>query len=134
MPALPGKALNPTGYNGREKYGHKAKNRIQKGLDNAITLLGQQAIDKNGATRLGELIAEKLESDVIGTLKALSSLLPKQVQVDVNHSLNASQMSDDQLLQIIESRQKTIEHAPGNTLEQADIADNQAKTIELVKE
>ena len=122
MAALPGQIMNPNGYNGRDSYGHKAKNRIQKGLDNAITLLGKQAIDNNGATRLGELIAAKLESDVIGTLKALSTLLPKQVQVDVNHSLNASQMSDDQLVQIIESRQKALEHAPGNTLEHENVA------------
>ena len=131
MPAQPGQALNPTGYNGREKYGHKAKNRIQKGLDNAINLLGKQAIDNNGSTRLGELIAEKLESDVIGTLKALSTLLPKQVQVDVNHSLNASQMSDEQLIQIIESRRNTIEHTPGNTLEHDNMAQLVKKDAEI---
>ena len=134
MAVRPGEVLNPKGYNGREKYGYRAKNKMQTAMDIAIDLLGEKNIRNCGTSRLAELIAEKLESDVIGTLKALSSLLPKQVQVDVNHSLNASQMSDEQLLQIIESRQKTIEHTPGNTLEHADMADNQAKTIELVKE
>ena len=77
------------------------------------------------------MIAEKLESDVVGTLKALSSLMPKQVQVDVNHSLSASQMSDEQLVQIIESRQKALNHTPGNTLEHENVAQVVKKDSEI---
>lgn len=123
MPIQQGQCINPNGYNGREKHGYRAKSKIQKGLDNAIELLGKRAIDGKGATALGELIAEKLESDVIGTLKALSGILPKQVSVDVHHSASALQMSDEQLLEIIKSRSlpaekqvngQVIEHETGN--------------------
>ena len=131
MPAQKGIALNPNGYNGREKYGHRAKGKIQVALNGAIDLLGKSTIANNGTTRLSELIAAKLESDVIGTLKALSTLLPKQVQVDVNHSLNASQMSDEQLVQIIESRQKALNHTPGNTLEHENVAQLVKKDSEI---
>ena len=133
MPAQPGQVLNPSGYNGTEP-GKRAKRKCQTGLDKAIDLLGKSAIDGKGATALSELIAEKLREDVVGTIKALSGLFPKSVQVDVNHSLNASQMSDEQLLQIIESRQKTIEHTPGNTLEHGEIEQKQGESMELVKE
>ena len=118
MTAIAGKALNPYGYNGRNQYGHKALKKSQAGLNGAIDLLGKATIDGNGSTRLAELIAIKLEEDVVGTLKALSGLFPKQVNVDVQHSTNPLLMTDEQLLQIIESRQdkpKVINELPDNT-------------------
>ena len=105
MPAQPGQVLNPYGFNGSEP-GKRARRKCQTGLDKAIDLLGKEAIDGNGSTKLAELIAEKLKSDVVGTLKALSGLFPKQVNVDVQHAANALQLTDEQLLAIIESRSK----------------------------
>ena len=106
MPTIKGQVLNPTGYNAYNEPAKRAHRKAQTGLDKAIDLLGKKAIDNNGSTRLGELIAEKLESDVVGTLKALSGLFPKQVNVDVQHSTNPLLMSDEQLIAIIESRHK----------------------------
>jgi hypothetical protein len=107
MTAVAGHALNPSGFNGTEP-GKRARRKCQTGLDKAIDLLGKATIDGNGSTRLAELIAEKLEQDVVGTLKALSGLFPKQVNVDVQHSTNPLQLTDDQLLQIIESRKPKV--------------------------
>lgn len=108
MPAQTGQVLNPSGFNGSEP-GKRARRKCQNGFDKAIDLLGKDIIDGNGSTRLAELIVEKLESDVVGTLKALSCLFPRQVNVDVQHTTSALQLTDDQLLQIIEARSNQAE-------------------------
>ena len=127
MSVLPGQVLNPLGFNGSEP-GKRARRKCQTGLDKAIDLLGKATIDGNGSTRLAELIAEKLESDVVGTLKALSGLFPKQVNVDVQHSTNALQLTDEQLMQIIESRSGKAE----KQVECQVIENNQPDSIQLV--
>ena len=109
MAALPGQIMNPNGYNGRDSYGHRARNKAQIALNKAIDLLGRNTFDNNGTTRLAELLVERLESDVVGTLKALNGLFPKELQVDVQHTLSASQMTDEQLLEVIKSRAIPIE-------------------------
>lgn len=141
MPAQAGQALNPNGYNGREKYGHKARNKAQIALNKAIDLLGKQAFDNNGTTRLAELLAVKLESDVVGTLKALNGLFPKQVNVDVQHSTSALQLTDDQLLDIIKSRAIPAEkQIPGEIIEAETVkinqenSDNQLESEQVVTE
>ena len=128
---MPYPVSNPTGYNGREKYGHKARNKAQIALNKAIDLLGKKAFDGNGTTKLAELLVERLESDVVGTLKALNGLFPKELNVDVQHTLNASSMTDEQLVQIIESRQKALNHTPGNTLEHEKVAQLVKKDSEI---
>ena len=50
------------------------------------------------------MLVERLESDVVGTLKALNGLFPKELNVDVQHTLSASSMTDEQLLDIVKSR------------------------------
>lgn len=129
MVARAGQVLNPSGFNGTEP-GKRARRKCQTGLDKAIDLLGKATIDNNGSTRLAELIAEKLESDVVGTLKALSGLFPRQVNVDVQHSTNALQLTDDQLMKIIESRQ----NKPEKVIEGHTIDNIQADKQLLVKE
>lgn len=101
-----GIAMNPTGFNGT-KRAKKIKTKATTALDKAIDMLGEDP-EYMGADRLAQLIAKKLEADVVGTLKGLSFLLPKDIQIAVQHTTNPLQMSDEQLQEIIDSRTKVI--------------------------
>ena len=102
-----GYALNPTGFNGT-KRSRKIKTKAVTALDKAIDMLGTDP-EFMGADRLAQLIAGKLEEDVVRTLKDLAFLFPKDVNVDVTHSMSPLQLTDAQLMEIIESRTKVIE-------------------------
>ena len=97
---------NPTGFSGT-KVAKRAKKKATTALDRAIDLLGVNPAT-TGTDALAQLIAEKLEADVVGTLKGLSFLLPKDIQIAVQHTTNPLQMTDEQLQEIIDSRTKVI--------------------------
>jgi len=88
--------------NVRYANGRRLINKIRSSLDKAVDGLGTAS--KEGATVMAELITEALREDVVGTLKGLASYLPKDVKIDINHSDQLNNLTDDELADIIASR------------------------------
>lgn len=108
-----GQVMNP--YGGQNKAGRRALTKLRLALDSAIDLLGDTSRD--GVTVLAGKIKDKLSEDPIGTLKALMPLLPKDIDVSVQHTGNPSQLSDQEIAD-------EIAHRARARLEQArDITD-----------
>lgn len=108
MTIAKGEIRNPYGSQG--KASRRALTKLQHALDKAIDLLGNDISD--GTTVLAGKIKDKLESDPVGTIKALSPLFPKDVSIDVSSSQDAQKLSDSELADIIAKRAR-------NRLEQA---------------
>ena len=114
MPFKKGQIANPQGRGNKQARQYLLKTR--SAMNMAIDGLGDASI--NGASVMAILITKAMREDVIGTLKALSVYMPKDISIDVQHSTNPLLMTDEQLLQIIESRQdkpKVINELPDNT-------------------
>lgn len=121
------------------KLGSRLLTKTRSALDKAIDGLG--SAEKNGATAMAELITAALKDDVIGTLKALAPYMPKELQIDVQHSTSALQLTDDQLLEIIKSRAIPAEkQIPGEIIEAETVkinqenSDNQLESEQVVTE
>lgn len=83
----------------------KYVNKLHAALNIAVDKLGDK-MKTDGATAMGTLIAEALEEDVVGTLHKLSPFFPKNINLDVNVTKEASDLSDDELEAIILERRK----------------------------
>lgn len=97
-----GQSGNPTGI--QNKAGRRAHSKLQNALDKTIDLLGVDRLDGCGSTALAELLLPKLKADPVGTIQRLACLFPKDVSVDVTHSNNANNLTDDELADIIAQR------------------------------
>lgn len=84
-------------------------NKMQAALDIAIDVLGSKHKSSDGATAIGELIADALEKDVVGTIHKLSVFFPKNVNIDVNVTKDAHDLSDAELEAIVLERRKSQE-------------------------
>ena len=105
-----GQIANPHGGKSHNKSGIRALAKIRTGLNKAIDGLGD-AVGKEGTTRLAELITEAMERDIVGTLKGLAFCLPKDIQIDVNHSNSSKHLTDDDLADIIMERMRLRQEA-----------------------
>jgi predicted small metal-binding protein len=76
--------------------------KIRTALNKGIDGLGDASTE--GTTVMGELITVALKDDVIGTLRSLAPYMPKDLNVDVNHSHAAKALTDDELADIIAQR------------------------------
>lgn len=124
MPLPKGVSGNPTGSN--SAAGRKMLRKIRTALNKGIDGLGDASRD--GTTAMGELITVRLKEDVIGTLKALSSYMPKDLQIDVTHSNQAKLLTDDELADriVILTKQATLNQQDSNTI---DIDSSEIETI-----
>lgn len=115
MPFQKGQIANPTGrYN---KQANQFMKKTRTAMNMAVDGLGDASV--NGATAMSVLITAALREDIVGTLKALSVYMPKELNVDVQHSANALQLTDEQLLEIIKSRSLPAEKVvEGQLIEQ----------------
>jgi len=85
----------------------KIKAAINNGLDRVRD--GQRF----GVDALAEKIAKSFDEDFLGTFKALSPFLPKDIFITSEKSLNIRMLSDDELMQIAEGRKhKVIDVTP----------------------
>ena len=109
-----GQVANPLGAG--KSSARRALSKIQGALDKSIDMLGIDTTAGCGATELARLITVKLKEDPIGTMKALSSILPKDLNVDVQHTNAARSLSDDELADIIATRAR-IKHIESNTID-----------------
>ena len=84
------------------KQSKQLLNKVRNSLNMAVDGLGDTSTD--GATAMSKLITKALKEDVVGTLKALSSFFPKDINVDVTHNQSSQHLSDDELADIIATR------------------------------
>lgn len=104
MPFKKGQVANPLG---QHSPGRKAVTKAQTALNKALEVLeSNQVADLNGklASELSVLLLEALRKDFVGAIKGLSPILPKDVSIDVTRRTEATDLSDEQLLEIIGDR------------------------------
>ena len=106
MPAYNG-AIDTIYSKDHSKLGRQLLTKTRHALNKAIDGLGDAQSD--GSTEMAKLITAALREDVVGTLKALQGYMPKEVTVDVTLNTSPLQLTDSQLMEIIESRTKVIE-------------------------
>lgn len=92
----------------------KVLRTVRGALNQAIEGLGDA--QKSGRTAMAELLTERLRDDVVGTLAAMSKWLPRDVSIDVQHTVSAAQLTDEELAHIIMSSERVIT----GTVEQQD--------------
>ena len=109
---------NPSGMS---KQQHQLLNKVRNSLNKAVDGLGTAS--KDGTTVMAELITQALKDDVVGTLKAFSQFIPKELNVDVTHTQSAKSLTDDQLADII------AERARARLLEEKVINPEQEETV-----
>lgn len=106
-PIEKGEVRNPDGR--RNTPGRKAVRKLQRALDMAIELLGN--VEHDGVRVLAGKIKAKLDTDPIGTIRALAPLFPKDVHIDIAPLHSLSQLTDSEIMQEIEHRANTrLEH------------------------
>jgi len=103
MPFPKGKSPSPGNPN---TVGKRAVTKVQNALDKALDVLDANQVDVQGktASELSVLLLEALRKDFVGAIKGLSPILPKDVSIDVTRRTEATDMSDQQLLDIIGDR------------------------------
>lgn len=126
MPFKKGQVANPQGNN---SPGRKAVNKAQNALNMALEVLEtNQVADLNGklASELSVLLLEALRKDIVGAIKGLSPILPKDVSIDVTRCTDAANMTDEQLLDIIGERAR-MRHEQAKEIE-GEIVQEEVKT------
>ena len=94
--------------------GRKMLRKVRTALNKGINGLGDA--EANGTTAMGALITKALKKDVVGTLKALSSYMPKDLDINVQHTNAARSLTDDELADIIATRAR-MKHIESNTID-----------------
>lgn len=109
----------------------KAVNKAQRAFNNAMDILGDKKVDVDGklTSELTALLVEAMRKDIVGAIKGLASIIPKNVEIDVTHRTHqATDLTDDELAMIIAERararrelEQTIEAdvLPDNTQDEA---------------
>lgn len=77
--------------------------KLQLAMDKAVDKLGKR-MQTDGADACAELISQALEADIVGTLHKLSFFMPKNINVDVQITKDNNELSDDELVQLINER------------------------------
>ena len=78
---------------------YKIRMAVSKGIDD------MRAGNKIGIVALSEKITAALEEDAVGTIRQLSSILPKDLHAVIENTIDISKLSDNQLASIILARQ-----------------------------
>jgi hypothetical protein len=82
---------------------------------------------------MAELITQALRDDVVGTLKAFSQFIPKEINIDMQDSGASKRLTDDELADIIASRSRErllLQKAVDGEIIEQDVADNEPIQIE----
>ena len=78
---------------------YKIRLALSKGIDD------MRAGNKIGIVALSEKITAALEEDAVGTIRQLSTILPKDLHAVIENTIDISKLSDNQLASIILARQ-----------------------------
>ena len=112
------------------KHGKELAQRARAGILNAF-----DAVERRGV-KISDALADAFLADPLKFMDTASKYIPKNIDLTVQPLTSALQLTDEELLQVIQNRKQdkdALEHTPGDTLEQAEIEQKQAEYAELVK-
>jgi len=78
-------------------------------------ILGCFEVVNDSDKPMKEVLAEAFTDDPIKFMTMAAKYIPKDINVDIQHSMNPLQLTDEQLQEIIDSRRKVID---GEVIEQ----------------
>lgn len=88
--------------------------KLQLAMDKAVDKLGKK-MQTDGADACAELICKALQEDIVGTLHKLQFFFPKNINVDVQVTKDAVELTDAELEQLIADR-RAIAHSKDSAL------------------
>ena len=112
------------------KHGKELAQRARAGILNAF-----DAVERRGV-KISDVLADAFLADPLKFMDTAAKYIPKNIDLTVQPLTSALQLSDEELLQVIQNRKQdheALEHTPGNTLEQDEIEHKQEEYAELVK-
>jgi hypothetical protein len=107
--------------------------KLQTAMDMAIDGLGDR-LGTDGASACAKMITDALEKDFVGTLSKLQFFMPKNINVDVQITKDNNELSDDELVQLINERRAIAQAKQGVLIDQSSqVVEIDTHTIECVE-
>lgn len=120
-------------YTGRTTAQQRYIRKMQTALDLALDGLGER-MGMDTASACASLICDALQKDFVNTFSKLQFMMPKNINVDVQITKDNNELTDDELMQLINDRRAIALNKQSALIDQSSQAvEIDAYTIECVE-